>query len=172
MPAYDGKTKLAFCERLGKKWRDLADYFEIKIGERDCFEQGGEAREVWEWLERRERLHELSEALRYIDREDLVVQVLEPPPLPVAPPQAARSGSPYPGLRYFSVEETDIFFGRDEEIQGLLKRLTDPLQRLIAVVGASGSGKSSLVLAGVIPRLPAGWVPVRFTPGGLGDDPF
>ena len=37
MPAYDGKTKLAFCERLGKKWRDLADYFEIKIGERDCF---------------------------------------------------------------------------------------------------------------------------------------
>ena len=112
-------------------------------------------------------------ALRYIDREDLVVQVLEPPPLPAAPlSQPAWSGSPYPGLRHFSDQETAIFFGRGEEIRELLKRLDDPLQRFIAVVGASGSGKSSLVIAGVIPRLPDGWIPVRFTPGGLGDDPF
>ena len=173
MSTYDGKIKLAFCERLGKKWRDLADYFEIEISERDGFEQGNEAREVWEWLDRRERLNELPEALRYIGRDDLVVKVLEPPPLPLVPsPQAVWPDSPYPGLRYFSAKEADIFFGRSEEIRDLLKRLTDPLQRFIAVVGASGSGKSSLVMAGVIPRLPSGWISVRFTPGEWSDDPF
>ena len=92
------------------------------------------------------------------------------------PPRRCRNplgpGSPYPGLRHFSDKETAIFFGRGEEIRELLERLADPLRRFIAVVGASGSGKSSLVMAGVIPRLPAGWIPVRFTPGGLGDDPF
>ncbi len=173
MPTYDGKTKLAFCGRLGKKWRELADYFDMEISERDRFGQGDEPREVWDWLERRNRLMELPEALRYIDREDLVVQVLEPPPLPAAPlSQPAWSGSPYPGLRHFSDKETALFFGRGEEIRELLERLADPLQRFIAVVGASGSGKSSLVMAGVIPRLPEGWAQVRFTPGGLGDDPF
>jgi len=172
MSTYDGKTKLAFCQRLGHQWKKLADYFDVKISERDCFGQGDESRGVWEWLERRNRLHELPEALRYIDREDLVVQVLEPLPLPVAPPQSALSHPPYPGLRSFIVKETDIFFGRGEEIRELLKRLTDPLQRFIAVVGASGSGKSSLIMAGVIPRLPDGWVSIRFTPAGLNDDPF
>ncbi|MEI2746605.1 MAG: SUMF1/EgtB/PvdO family nonheme iron enzyme [Ottowia sp.] len=173
MPPYDGKTKLAFCDRLGNQWKKLADYFDVAIGERDRFGQGDEPREVWEWLERRNRLTELPAALRYIDREDIVVEVLEPPPLPVAPPpQPDWSGSPYPGLRHFSDKETAIFFGRGEEIRELLERLADPLQRFIAVVGASGSGKSSLVMAGVIPRLPEGWEQVRFTPGGLGDDPF
>ncbi len=172
MSPYDGKTKLAFCDRLGDQWKKLADYFDVAISERDRFQQGDEPREVWQWLERRQQLNELPEALRYIDREDLVVQVLEPRPLPVAPPQSALSHPPYPGLRSFIVKETDIFFGRGEEIRELLERLADPLRRFIAVVGASGSGKSSLVMAGVIPRLPAGWIPVRFTPGGLGDDPF
>jgi len=172
MPNYNGKTKLAFCGRLGNKWKDLADYFDVEISDRDRFEQSDEPREVWEWLERRTRLGELPEALRYIGREDLVVQVLEPPPLPVALPQPAWSGSPYPGLRHFSEQETAIFFGRGQEIQELLDRLTNPLQRFIAVVGASGSGKSSLVMAGVIPGLPKDWIHIRFTPGGLGDDPF
>lgn len=85
MPAYDGKTKLAFCDRLGDQWKKLADYFDVAISERDRFGQGDEPRELWEWLERRKRLNELPDALRYIDREDLVVQVLEPPPLPAAP---------------------------------------------------------------------------------------
>ena len=173
MPPYDGKTKLAFCRRLSHQWKELADYFDVEISEQDRFRQGDEPREVWQWLERRKRLSELPDALRYIDREDLVVQVLEPPPLPVTTsPQPAWPGSPYPGLRHFSDKETAIFFGRGEEIRELLERLADPLRRFIAVVGASGSGKSSLVMAGVIPRLPDGWIPVRFTPGGLGDDPF
>lgn len=64
---------------------------------------------------------------------------------------------PYPGL--FSFEEPDaaVFFGRDEEIRLLIESLnrlkTIGGKRLVSVVGASGTGKSSLVKAGVLPRL-------------------
>ena len=52
---------------------------------------------------------------------------------------------PYPGLRPFSDEEDFLFFGREQQVTELLKRLRS--ERLLAVVGSSGSGKSSLVLA-------------------------
>ena len=180
MPSYDGKTKLAFCKRLGRDWQDLADYFEIKSSERAGFGPGNEPREVWEWLERRNRLNELPDGLRYIDREDLVVDVLEPPPTSAAPLlQLAWTGSPFPGLRRFNPEDAPIFFGRHREIKGLLRKLADPTNRFIAVLGASGSGKSSLVAAGLIPRLQANaiaggqdWPWLEFKPGESEGDPY
>ena len=180
MPPYDGKTKLAFCRRLSHQWKELADYFDVEISEQDRFRQGDEPREVWQWLERRQRLNELPDALRYIDREDLVVQVLEPPPLPAAPPsQPIWPGSPFPGLRRFNPEDAPIFFGRFREIKGLVRKLADPTNRFIAVLGASGSGKSSLVAAGLIPQLQANaiagsqdWPWLEFTPGGAEGDPY
>ena len=88
-------------------------------------------------------------------------------------------GSPFPGLRPFTHQDAPIFFGRGRETDDLLDRLRDSAQGFIAVVGASGSGKSSLVWAGLIPRLLAGalegsetWPWVRFTPGELSDNPF
>ncbi|TVR19569.1 MAG: hypothetical protein EA396_12385 [Anaerolineaceae bacterium] len=84
------------------------------------------------------------------------------------------TGSPFPGLRAFTEKDEPIFFGRGYETADLIKRLSK--QRLMFVVGASGSGKSSLVGAGVIPQLQrgaaygvAGWHIARFTPG---DNPF
>lgn len=62
-------------------------------------------------------------------------------------------GEPYPGLRAFRLEESDRFFGRDVEIEDLLERLLARNDRFIAVIGPSGSGKSSLVYAGLIPAL-------------------
>jgi WD40 repeat protein len=65
--------------------------------------------------------------------------------------------SPYPGLRAFQEEDAPIFFGRDAEIlEGceLLNRVRrQGYPRLVLVLGSSGSGKSSLVRAGLVPRL-------------------
>ena len=64
--------------------------------------------------------------------------------------------NPYPGLRPFEITESHLFFGRDQQVGELVKRLER--NRFLAVVGASGSGKSSLVLAGLIPALERGGV--------------
>src|SRR3954466_4543634 len=65
--------------------------------------------------------------------------------------------SPYPGLVPFAPEDAAVFFGRQQETDRLVELLTPTLQhgpgRLVAVVGPSGSGKSSLVHAGLLPRL-------------------
>jgi WD40 repeat protein/energy-coupling factor transporter ATP-binding protein EcfA2 len=58
---------------------------------------------------------------------------------------------PYRGLESFEEEHAEFFFGRDHEVQRLLEILK--ASRLLCVVGPSGSGKSSLVRAGLIPRL-------------------
>lgn len=103
-------------------------------------------------------------------------------------------GSPFPGLRPFTPDDAPIFFGRGREADALVARLAQGC-RFLAVVGASGSGKSSLVAAGLIPRLKDNavegakdwllphavavgrgerkqWHGLRFTPGELGDDPL
>jgi len=67
------------------------------------------------------------------------------------------SRSPYPGLLAFQEEDAAIFFGRDDEVgEGLdlanrVRRLGQT--KLLMVLGASGTGKSSLVRAGLLPRL-------------------
>jgi len=62
---------------------------------------------------------------------------------------------PYPGMRPFSASEASQFFGRDKEIDDLIGRL-DHHEREIYVIGPSGSGKSSLVQAGLLPALDSG----------------
>ena len=62
-----------------------------------------------------------------------------------------RPPRPYPGLRPFEAEEWSIFFGRERMIDEVIGRLAE--QRLALIHGASGSGKSSLVRAGVLPKL-------------------
>ncbi len=64
------------------------------------------------------------------------------------------SNNPFPGLRHFEQKETHLFFGRDGQSKELLKRLQD--SRFLALVGVSGSGKSSLVRAGLLPALYGG----------------
>jgi WD40 repeat protein len=68
-----------------------------------------------------------------------------PPPTGRAPP------CPYPGMRPYTSAEAEDFVGREREIRALVDRLCQSPRQ--CVVGPSGSGKSSLVLAGVAPRL-------------------
>jgi hypothetical protein len=80
---------------------------------------------------------------------------------------------PYPGLAYFGPDGADMFFGRDAAVA----RLAEVVGRhgLTALVGASGSGKSSVVLAGLAPRLHSagGWRFSHFRIGiELDSNPF
>lgn len=59
--------------------------------------------------------------------------------------------NPYPGLRPFKTSEANVFFGRKDITFDLISRLAT--HRFLAVLGASGSGKSSLVRAGLLPGL-------------------
>ena len=61
---------------------------------------------------------------------------------------------PYPGLRPFERDETDIFFGREDHTDQLLEKLGQ--NRFLAVVGPSGCGKSSLVRTGLLAGLEGG----------------
>jgi hypothetical protein len=77
---------------------------------------------------------------------------------------------PYPGLRPFGKDEWPIFFGREQMIDDVVGRLVR--QRLLVVHGDSGCGKSSLIRAGVLPRLEQDaarggrrWITRVMTPG-------
>ncbi|HEY9378798.1 MAG TPA: protein kinase, partial [Jiangellaceae bacterium] len=67
-----------------------------------------------------------------------------------APPDSSRN--PYPGLAAFGGSDSDLFFGREQIIEQCLDLLGS--ERFVAVVGVPGSGKSSLLHAGLVPRLP------------------
>jgi energy-coupling factor transporter ATP-binding protein EcfA2 len=64
--------------------------------------------------------------------------------------------SPYPGLRPFAEEESEIFYGREEQVDSLLKKMEH--SRFLMITGASGCGKSSLSAAGLIPALKLGFL--------------
>ena len=67
---------------------------------------------------------------------------------------ASEFSAPYPGLRPFEVGESPLFYGRGTHIVGMLRILKR--ERILAVVGSSGCGKSSLVRAGLLPELAKG----------------
>jgi energy-coupling factor transporter ATP-binding protein EcfA2 len=79
--------------------------------------------------------------------------------------------SPYKGLRKFEQKDDDKFFGRDQFLSGLVNDLEQ--SDSILLLGSSGSGKSSVVRAGLIPWLAEKWgtkfVNLTFTPD---EDPF
>ena len=107
--------------------------------------------------------------------------------VPEPPPEVIRC--PYPGMVPFSLDldgnPSHPFYGREAEIQDLLTKLR--AHRFLLVIGSSGSGKSSLVLAGLLPKLadpnvfsPGTWKTVTLRPGAtplkelaarLGGDP-
>jgi hypothetical protein len=95
---------------------------------------------------------------------------------PASAPEAiewAEGKSPYPGLEWFDADYAPLYFGRDQEVDDVIAKMSEPHGRFLLISGASGSGKSSLVAAGLWHaliqegRLPgsAKWVWLRITPG-------
>ena len=79
--------------------------------------------------------------------------------------------NPYRGLEIFDEAHSPFFFGREKFIDDLFDRLTQQRKKFVAVIGASGSGKSSVVRAGLVPKLRRRrpphetWDVAVFTPG-------
>src|SRR5262247_4755024 len=79
--------------------------------------------------------------------------------------------NPFPGLRPFREEEEYLFFGRESQVDAMVNKLA--ATRFLAVIGTSGSGKSSLVNCGLRPALHGGlmasagtsWRMAQFRPG-------
>ncbi|NET46430.1 TIR domain-containing protein [Okeania sp. SIO2B3] len=96
--------------------------------------------------------------------ERLCEQVKRPRPEP--PP---RPECPYPGMKTFNEEDSKNFWGRGNEIDAMVRQLDN--YPFLAVIGRSGSGKSSLVFAGLIPKLknsslfPGEWIVRTMRPG-------
>ncbi len=104
----------------------------------------------------------IAEALRGEKQEVMQLSVGRPIAIvryPVAPqpvPAVVDETNPYQGLLAFTPETAKFFFGRETQIGQLAQRVGDC--NFVPVIGASGNGKSSLVRAGLIPRLlELGW---------------
>ncbi|MEO0837003.1 MAG: ATP-binding protein [Cyanobacteria bacterium J06642_3] len=84
------------------------------------------------------------------EREDAIKRLCDHPNRPL-PSATTKPSCPYPGMIPFSENDSERFFGRDDKIEQLLVKLRS--NPFLIVIGASGSGKSSLVFAGLIPKL-------------------
>ena len=124
------------------------------------------------WVEFRHTLDDTDA----IDRLIWGITGVKPPP-PGGETPVPVDACPYPGLNTFRSEDARFFFGREALTQWLLEKLgpspgTQSENRFLAIIGDSGSGKSSLARAGLIPALKRGelegseqWPVVIFRPG-------
>lgn len=69
---FNGRMKICLCKDLLDEWEDLADYFDIPPNKQRRFKQGRECKDIWEWLQVRKKLGGLEEALKFLEREDLI----------------------------------------------------------------------------------------------------
>lgn len=170
-PAFDSKSQ---------QWQQVKQFFQSFANPDGSIKRGYNA-----YLKPDEFREQLHVHLRMVVRDILNSKTTVSVTPPSAPSVLSGSSpplwpdSPFPGLRAFTSDDAPIFFGRGQETDGLVDKLADSKTRFLVVVGASGSGKSSLVAAGLIPRLKAGaipgsrdWVCIRFSPGEVGDNPF
>ncbi|KAA3658886.1 MAG: hypothetical protein DWQ04_23760 [Chloroflexi bacterium] len=174
----EGKGKIINPKRLTVA---ITQYFNLEELKSLCFAlaydfeelgEGGKTAKVIRLVqvfERQNRLPQLAESVivgrpkqvdwEWLKRED-ITDTLQQPGL-----------SPYKGLDYFREDDAALFYGRDNLIAELIVRLHS--QQFLAIVGASGIGKSSIVHAGIIPVLKKDKIletPVKL-PGGCHEWP-
>ena len=73
---------------------------------------------------------------------------------PMSTTTGTGTTNPFPGLRPFDENEEHLFFGRESQVDAMVDKLAQA--RLLAIVGTSGSGKSSIVNSGLRPALRRG----------------
>ncbi|MGL5939085.1 MAG: eIF2A-related protein [Waterburya sp.] len=87
------------------------------------------------------------------DRGEFIFKLPDLEPKLQFAPKLDKENNPYRGLESFEARHSRFFFGRQEVIEDLYAQVTQSQQQLTVVLGISGSGKSSLVKAGLIPYL-------------------
>ncbi|MGE5156063.1 MAG: BTAD domain-containing putative transcriptional regulator, partial [Betaproteobacteria bacterium] len=112
-------------------------------------------------------------------RDEVVAGVLELDHVrrsarPLRPVGRPISGCPYRGLARYEASDADLFRGRERAVAEIVARMIDP--PLLAIVGGAGTGKSSLVRAGVLPAIAGGvlpesgrWRQIVVTPSGAAE---
>jgi len=107
-------------------------------------------------------IEQAIDLIEYLEQQEEGLQRLQE--LLKTPDKHPIPECPYQGLFAFQEEQAEFFFGRSQFIDKLVQAVGK--QPLVAVVGASGSGKSSLVLAGLLPRLrkEGNWLIESFRP--------
>jgi WD40 repeat protein len=130
--------------------QDLAFYLDLDYENLPAIGKSNKARELIKYFERRQisiLLQSCLDARPGIDWQAVVLL-------------ASNERPPFKGLQIFEETDADLFFGREEITGVLVLRLTQSIHQgggaFLAVVGASGSGKSSLIRAGLIPVLQRG----------------
>ena len=117
---------------------------------------------------RRDTLNLLADALELSapERAEFEAAALRPARPAERRPPSDEVVAPYRGLRSFSEEDARFFFGREAFTEILVEAVSR--RSFVAVVGPSGSGKSSVVQAGLLPRLRTGdakWLTATLVPG-------
>jgi WD40 repeat protein len=113
-------------------------------------------------------------ALHLDDEPEIALRLLELATAVRREDSPAAGLPPYKGLLHFDEADAELFFGREALVERLAERVLDALDmpgqmRFLAIVGASGSGKSSILRAGLLPALrwrpqTAGWPAFVLTP--------
>ncbi|HEX4865623.1 MAG TPA: hypothetical protein VFV02_16255, partial [Acidimicrobiales bacterium] len=173
-------VQLALTEaftRLGNsfgefRWMLQETHRSLDTLEREQARQGAEQRHQTDLL--REFRIKINLALRRLD--DLAIPgatstaAYEAPQEEGVTPAPTSGPSPYKGLEAFQPEDAEWFFGRDRLVAELAVRLSE--SPFLAAIGPSGSGKSSVLRAGLLPRMwsgklpgEGGWATITMTPG-------
>jgi WD40 repeat protein/transcriptional regulator with XRE-family HTH domain len=177
MPAISISIALEHFTTFG----DLLKYLRRRVGltQRELSIAVGYSDTQISRLEQNERMPDLATltarflpALHIEDQPEVAKRLLELAATVRREDAPAVGLPPYKGLQYYDENDAELFFGREGLTNLLLERLTGRLEaerRFLAIIGASGSGKSSLVRAGLIPALrwrqpSSGWPIFVLTP--------
>ena len=106
-----------------------------------------------------------SQMIDFLEQQTPVLRKKALITVPTAPQIEVIPPNPYQGLSAFGEDDAAFFFGRETFVNGLVQATHS--QPLVAVIGPSGSGKSSAVFAGLIPQLrtEGNWLIESFRPG-------
>ena len=129
--------------KVASTYRRCAESLRVELG----VEPSDQTRAIFERLTRGESFTPISPAPSLIVAAQPAVVAWEEPPAP--------GEAPFRGLRYFDEADANWFFGRELLIARIVDRLR-ARRSLIVIVGASGSGKSSVLRAGLLPALKSG----------------